>query len=65
MGFMQFLEYAENMMRVIEFKLRLGVLLGHFHHNEAEGLITRCKAIRCRMRNILDGSEICSHDPVH
>jgi len=65
MGFIQFLWYAENMVRVIEFELNLGVLLGHLQHSEVEDLIFKYKKLRCRIRNILDGSKIYSQDPVH
>ncbi len=65
MGFEQFLRYAENMMRVVRFDLRLGVTLGFVRHDEVEPLISRYDRLQRRIRHMLEKLELCKHNPVH
>ena len=64
MGFEQFLRYAENMMRVVQFDLRLGVTLGLVSYEEVELFISRCDKLQRRIRHMLEKLELCEHKSV-
>ena len=65
MGFEQFLWYAENMLRNVQFELRLGVVLGLMRYDEVEQFISRYGELIQRIRCMHDGSQLFKHGPVH
>ncbi len=65
MGFEQFLWYAENMLRVVQFELRLGVVLGLIHYDEVEQFISRCGELTQRIRCMHDGKQLSKHGTAH